>query len=1197
MKRWLTSVLSLFIVSFSGLLLADELMLSGQEREYLAKKDKLRVAVLATRQSQDTPGEYVGQYFSTSNDYLSSLAAILNLPITLKKYPNIDAVFDAVSRGEVDIAMGYSMTEERRKKVLFSAPFYQTSTAVYLADPHNTTRPAERRRWVCLSGSVYCDVIQQQTNQRPIMADSFDMGVAIVHSGKAHALVASYINIANYVDSNNDLHASIEFPKWLPREEVRLVASYEQSVLVGIINKVIQLANDNRLPSYFSSSNPYYLLDKALIAFHSLHEDEVVTYSMRDNLPPLISQSSSGNYIGAIPDFISMLGSRVGIDIQYLPLGSESSADLGVVSYVGRNPVTHNLVTQPFMTLKYRGVVGNTGMVKSDSKAGILIQTKISHVEQLQTETTLNLVSYDDIEVMLKDLEQGKLSVIYLPVDVASTFTVSNLIGEHYKLIDAELELNLAFTVKHQDTALFALINQLISTFDNGEILKIKNRYRQFEMVEGYKKQTVWYYSLLVLILVFALLGVLYLTLLNSKLKVEHRERQVQQKDAELKRLQEIINEFNSVIFIAKPDGDIQLSNCPSFQKGQCQKCQLHDDQRETDVLLLGQLEHLPQGQYRMRSCQLNFHDVQVASKSIEDPASGSSLLLTIISDITEQKRYENSILEANYQERQAVKVRERFLAMMSHELRTPIAGLQGALELMRTEVLSQKVATLQSQAYESASHLSRLVDTVLDFSKLEANELSLVYEPAPPLALVSEVVRQFEPMAAKKALNLEFTPQISAIEKIHCDGVRIKQVLANLLSNAIKFTESGVVSVQYQVEEEHLRLTISDSGIGMTPEQIELAIQPFKQAEDAITTRKFGGTGLGLSIVYQLVELMQGHIECQSELGKGTCFELSIPFEKAKSYSDKSHVEVKLIPKSRPELESWLSSWGMQTSSVKVHDNDEQLFLLHRGNDFVLNLTESSYLDQIYSRIEHIDEVMGSDGVLPSDKFAARVVIVDDNSINLSVMRLQLEYLGATVHAFSDAANAIEFISEESVDIVFTDYHMPDMDGADLATAIHSNPLKQHIPIIVCTAINDTKKVLEESRSVFSGVLNKPYTLEELHLQIFHHLESKTELPDWILGFPERERAQLATIFVDSMQRDIAALGKAETVSAIKKVVHKIKGGSAILGVKSVESLALQIEQCELDEVQWTLDDLIEEMNLQVAHVNNYLAMQKVEL
>lgn len=594
------------------------------------------------------------------------------------------------------------------------------------------------------------------------------------------------------------------------------------------------------------------------------------------------------------------------------------------------------------------------------------------------------------------------------------------------------------------------------------------------------------YYSVLVLILVFALLGVLYLTLLNSKLKVEHRERQVQQKDAELRRLQEIINEFNSIIFIAKPDGEIQLSNCPSFQKGQCQKCLLHDEQRATDVLLLGQLESLPQGQYRMQGCQLNFHDVQVASKSIEDPTSGSSLLLTTISDITEQKRHENSILEANHQERQAVKVRERFLAMMSHELRTPIAGLQGALELMRTEVLSQKVATLQSQAYESASHLSRLVDTVLDFSKLEANELSLVYEPASPLALVSEVVRQFEPMAAKKALNLEFTPQISVIDKIHCDGVRIKQVLANLLSNAIKFTESGVVSVQYQVEAEHLRLTIFDSGIGMTPEQIDLAIQPFKQAEDAITTRKFGGTGLGLSIVYQLVELMQGRVECHSELGKGTCFELLIPFEKAKHYSDKDHVEVKLIPKSRPELAPWLGSWGIQTSSVKFHDNDEQLVLLHRGNDFVLNLNESSYLDQIYSRIEHIDEVMGSDDVLPSDKFAARVVIVDDNSINLSVMRLQLEYLGATVYAFSNAVDATEFISEESVDIVFTDYHMPDMDGVDLATAIHSNPLKQHIPIIVCTAINDTKKVLEESQNVFSGVLNKPTRLKSFICRYF---------------------------------------------------------------------------------------------------------------
>ncbi len=227
-----------------------------------------------------------------------------------------------------------------------------------------------------------------------------------------------------------------------------------------------------------------------------------------------------------------------------------------------------------------------------------------------------------------------------------------------------------------------------------------------------------------------------------------------------------------------------------------------------------------------------------------------------------------------------ANRAKSAFLATMSHELRTPLTSVIGYTELLQ-ELLQNGTTMDNTISYLrkielSAQHLLTLITDILDVSAIEAGRMVLNVEQVDLCPLVQEVIETVQPMVAKNANHFvtSCTPPLGMIET---DPKRLRQVLLNLLSNAAKFTEQGTVEITVTRDDKLVQITVSDTGIGLKPEQTQQLFRPFAQA-DASITRKYGGTGLGLMISQQISQLMGGEISVESEYGKGSAFTLSLP-------------------------------------------------------------------------------------------------------------------------------------------------------------------------------------------------------------------------------------------------------------------------------------------------------------------------------
>ena len=232
-----------------------------------------------------------------------------------------------------------------------------------------------------------------------------------------------------------------------------------------------------------------------------------------------------------------------------------------------------------------------------------------------------------------------------------------------------------------------------------------------------------------------------------------------------------------------------------------------------------------------------------------------------------------------------ANQAKSNFLATMSHEIRAPMNGVVGMADVMKTTELTKEQRRMLSTIQDSSHALLRIIDDILDLSKLEANKLKLDFTPVRMVELIENVMNTVRPISEDKGvrLHLSLTPDVMATTK--SDPVRLRQILINLLGNAIKFSadqpgRAGAVDLHVsRPVPNRIEFQISDNGIGMSEQVQNRLFLPFSQADEG-TTRRYGGTGLGLSITKTLVDLLDGEIGVKSEEGKGSTFTVSLPFE-----------------------------------------------------------------------------------------------------------------------------------------------------------------------------------------------------------------------------------------------------------------------------------------------------------------------------
>ena len=357
-----------------------------------------------------------------------------------------------------------------------------------------------------------------------------------------------------------------------------------------------------------------------------------------------------------------------------------------------------------------------------------------------------------------------------------------------------------------------------------------------------------------------------------------------------------------------------------------------------------------------------------------------------------------DTALEAN-------RAKSAFLANMSHELRTPLNAIIGYSELMADEIKDVAPDALGdlTRINNAGVHLLNLINNILDISKIEAGKMDNHIESFNIYETVSDVVASIEPLVSKNdnKLCLNVTETIGNME---CDITKLRQILFNLISNASKFTDKGVITLSVSrinlKQAEWLEFRVTDTGIGMSPEQLKRLFKPFSQA-DSSTTKKYGGTGLGLAISRRLSELLGGSIKVTSQLNEGSSFAVILPSVAPHSYTAKKAEPITV---------------GVKADPAKIRLGEEQT---------------------------PID---------PRRKKISTILVIDDNADIRDLMERYLTRQGFYVHSAANAEEGMELAERINPDLITLDVMMPEKDGWSVLSDLKNNAELTSIPVIMLT-------------------------------------------------------------------------------------------------------------------------------------------------
>ncbi|CAH9058151.1 Sensor histidine kinase RcsC [Pseudoalteromonas holothuriae] len=504
---------------------------------------------------------------------------------------------------------------------------------------------------------------------------------------------------------------------------------------------------------------------------------------------------------------------------------------------------------------------------------------------------------------------------------------------------------------------------------------------------------------------------------------------------------------------------------------------------------------------------------------------------LTSEENIELNKNLETKVLKRTYeleqlasQLRDASESKSRFLANMSHEIRTPMTSIIGYADgIILGDIKPQERNHAISVILQNSRHVLGLINDILDMSKIEANRLEIELMESDLFKSIAHVESLLGKQIRDKGLEFDLNYHFPLPNYIIIDPTRLRQILLNLTSNALKFTSVGKISIAVSCSEDVLKISVTDTGIGMTSTEQKELFNAFYQA-DSSTSRKYGGTGLGLNISKNLANKLNGDISVASEVGSGTIFTLTLGL----FTTDKTR---------------WINSFDDVSVSKSTADT----------------ITQNT-----------------------SEQLKGDVLLAEDHSDNSKLIQRILERMGLNVTAVENGQLAVQAVLEDEFDLILMDIQMPVMDGEQALNFIQATGCTA--PILALTANTMQHEVDRYLKLGFTDHLAKPIDRNEFSKKISHYLHILVEDD---IDIPNDEFEQLKSQYISGLYEQKVQIQnqmKYHDMEGLGKSIHAIKGTAGMFECNEIQSIAtcldgLLKEHGRENDIQTHIDELIHAM------------------
>ncbi|KXT45668.1 ATPase/histidine kinase/DNA gyrase B/HSP90 domain protein [Bacteroides ovatus] len=570
--------------------------------------------------------------------------------------------------------------------------------------------------------------------------------------------------------------------------------------------------------------------------------------------------------------------------------------------------------------------------------------------------------------------------------------------------------------------------------------------------------------------------------------------------------------------------------------------------QYEEEMTLRARQDAELQQEVRMRSARI------IGGIAVGAVLLSAFFLILIMRDISRSNRYRQQLEVANKRAEDLLVAREKLMLAITHDFKAPLGSIMGYTELLSRLTEDERQRFYLDNMKSSSEHLLKLVSDLLDFHRLDLNKAEVNRVTFNPSQLFDEIYVSFEPLTAAKGLALQchVAPELNG--RYISDPLRLRQIVNNLLSNAVKFTQKGEISLTAGYDSSKLTIAIADTGKGMASEDRERIFQEFTRLSGAQGEEGFG---LGLSIVKKLVTLLEGTIDVQSTLGKGSCFTVTLPlYPVGKSIAESES----------PESEN-------------------------------VDITEESV-------------------AIPPMK-VIRVLLIDDDKIQLNLTAAMLKQHGIDAVCCEQLEQLIEQLRSSVFDVLLTDIQMPAINGFDLVKLLRASniPQAKTIPVIAVTARSEMDKAALHEHG-FAGCLHKPFTVKELLMTVNEGQLSADEahitedmataginfsaLTAYSEDDPEAASSIIQT-FIEETGKNIERMQQAlndKEVDGIAAMAHKLLPLFTMIGADETITPLKWLEACRgekfSEKIEETTLNILEAVHKIISEAERYLIVMK---